>query len=358
LRKAAVLALSCALFAGCGSGGDGGGGGGGSDGGGSSSDSVAAQAAPYVHGATAGMFFVDWSAIREQQGGGDLNSKLSRQADIAPLRRANTPNMKKQLGFDTTESDWEAEIEGPGPPVGVLAFADDFDMSGVESALKRCGYKESSSGVDGGKLWTIGPVESCGGKKDDLGTSIPGPGFANIAVLAEKHVLVVGGSSGAVATAANGGDDTFGASVDDLDGTLDDVVAGYVGTGSFGCKALSGPPGGLTPEIEKALKERLGDLGPAYDVLLAGYVPKGKGYTGRVAMDFKDADTAKQGLDARKGAFDKAVSPTTNQPVSKLLVLDDAKTEDDAVVFSVSSRSGPMRLLTMVTRRDLPFASC
>jgi hypothetical protein len=305
------------------------------------------------------MYFVDWSAIRDQQGGGELDAKLAREADIGPLLRVTIPQSKKVLGFDVSESDWEAQIVGKGPPVGVVAFPGDFDMSGIESALQRCGYEESSSKVDGGKLWSIGPVESCGGKKDETGTNTPGPGLANIAVLNDKHTLVAAGSPDAVAAAANGGDDAFKSSVDDLDGTLDDVVAGYVGTGEFGCKALTGAPAGqLTPEIEKALKERRGDVGPAYDVLMAGYVPKDKGYTGRVAMDFKDSDTAAKGLEARKAAFGKAVSPTTNQPVSKLLGLSDAKTDDDAVVFSLTSRTGPFRLLSMVTRRDLPFAAC
>ena len=374
-KTACALTISCALaaLAACGS--DSGNGGGGGGDGGSAADSVPAKAAPYVGSTTAGMFFVDWSAVKEQLGASDLSSKssdkeklaffgrrLRRVSDLGPLRNQHLLGMAGIVGFDSTDLDWEVDVEGSGPPVGVMSFPDDFDLGGVESALKKCGYKESSNDVEGGTLWSTSPVASCGGKKDPSGTRTPGPQLANVAVLSDDHVVVAGSSADAVAAAANGGDDTFESSVDDLGGTLDDVVAGYVGTGRLGCKLLA--PGGeagarLTPQIEKALEERLGDLGPRYEVLMAGYMPKGEAYTGRIALDYEEGGQAEDALEARKTAFEGATSFTTNRPMSDLLQLTEAKVEDDAMVFSVAPRSGaPLQLNGMITRRDLLFASC
>jgi hypothetical protein len=358
-----ALAALCAIaaLAGCGSSGDdGASGGGGSDGGDAAADAALTAAAPFVGAGAAGVEFVDWAAVRKTLGSAAAADRLFRVSDIGPLNTRTPPGVPGPLGFGFDDLEWEARVDGAAT-LGLIGFPDDFDLATVERRLERCGYERSES--EGGALYGRERLRSCEGGDDETRAQIPEPRLSNVAVLAEDRLLVAGSSADEVkrAVEARGAGDGFESAVDDLGSTLDGIVAGYVGSGEFGCKLFApdaGAPGRLTPEIERELQRRQGDLGEPYELLLVGFVPKGERFDGRVVLDYEDGGTAADGLEARRKSFEETVSPVTNEPLSADLPLTSAEVEDDAIVFSVAPREGPLKLFARVVQRDLPFAAC
>jgi hypothetical protein len=315
------------------------------------------EAAPFVRGASAGVSFVDWSALRKQLGAPDLAERLTRVSDVGPLYTNNLETGEKLVGFGPSDLDWEAQVQSAGPPVSLLGFPDGYDLGKVEDALGKCGYKKA--GIEGGTLYSKPVATGCGGKADSLGLRTPSPTLASIAVLDDDHVLVTASSPAVVNAVVKGrGGDDFKSKLDDLGSALGGVVAGYVGSGRFGCKQFA--PGGptITPEIAAELKRQVGDLGKPYDVLLVGFVPAGKRFTGRIALDYASEEDAEDGLKPRRAAFGKP-SPSTRRPLSDLFRLTSAKADGDALVFSLAPAGGaPLRLNAPLFRRDLLVAGC
>jgi hypothetical protein len=337
-----LVALAALAAGGCGDGGD------------KAAASMPLDAvAPFVHGSSAGVSFVDWSSLKKRS-----PEQLRRVSDIGPLYSQELRSSRKLVGFGVSDLDWEARVEEGGAPVTVLGFPGGFDLGKVEDALKRCGYRRSA--VQGGALYSKPVATSCGGKADTLGTNTPPPTLASVAVLADDHLLVAAASPATVKAAVSqrGGGD-FKKRLDDLGPGLDGVVAGYLGYGQFGCRQFAGGGPNLTPEIAAELKRQVGDLGRPYDMLLLGFVPAGGRFDGRIVLDYADADDAKAGLEKRRKAFENVPSPTTRLPLTKLFRLTSAKAEDDAVVFTVAPADGrPLTLFAPLTRRDLLFAGC
>jgi hypothetical protein len=323
-----------------------------------SASSPAARAAPFVRGASAGVGFVNWAALKKQLGASNLSVRLRRISDVAPLYSPSLQTGAKLVGFGPSDLDWEAQVQTDGPPLSLLGFPDGFDLGKVKDALGKCGYEKSE--VDGGSLYTKPIAVSCAGKPDSFGTRTPPPTLASVAVLDDDKLLVGAASPATVRAAVKGRhDDAFKSKVDDLGSALDGVVAGYVGSGRFGCKQFS--PGGptVTPQVAAELKRRLGDLGKPYDLLLVGFVAAANRLDGRIALDYGDEGDARAGLKARRDAFEEAPSPATNRRLSDTLRLTSAKADGDALVFSLAPRGdAPLSLNAPVARRDLLFAGC
>ena len=355
--------MLCALaaVAGCGGSDDGGGSGGGDEGSsGAPAGSALTRAGPFVRGASAGVEFVDWAAVRKTVGGDLSGARLFRVADIGPLNTRSPVQGPEPLGFSLDDIDWEARVDGEAA-LGLIGFPEDFDVAAVESALERCGYERRE--IDGGALYSREKLQSCDGGDDPTAPTIPEPRLSNVAVLADERLLVLASSPDeaerAVESRGDGGG--FEDALDDLGSALDGVAAGYVGAGELGCRMFApdaGAPGRLTPEIERELKRRQGELGEPYELLLVGFVPNGKRFDGRVVLDYDDGGKAEDGLEARRKSFEETTSPVTAEPLSADLRLASAEVEDDAIVFSLAPREGPIQLFGRVVRRDLPFAAC
>ena len=352
MRSVRALAALCAIAAlaalsGCGSSDYEGTGGGGSGSGGSgasadsaSADSVLTRAAPFVGAGSAAVEFVDWAAVRKTIDGGAAADRMFRVSDIGPLNTRTPPGVPGQLGFGLDDLEWEARVDGAAT-LGLIGFPEDFDLAAVERRMER--------------------LASCKGDGDETGAQIPEPRLSNVAVLADDRLLVTASSPEEVERAVEGrGDsDGFESALDDLGSTLDGVVAGYVGSGEFGCRMFApDATGRLTPEIVRELKRRRGDLGEPYELLLAGFVPDGDRFDGRVVLDYGDGGQAEDGLDARRRSFEETTSPVTNETLSADVRLESAEVEDDAIVFSLAPREGPLQLFGRVVKRDLPFAAC
>ena len=370
MRSVRALAALCAIaalaaLAGCGSSDyEGtGGGGSGSVGSGASADSASAgsaltRAAPFVGAGSAAVEFVDWAAVRKTLGGGAAADRMFRVSDIGPLNTRTPPGVPGQLGFGFDDLEWEARVDGAAT-LGLIGFPEDFDLAAVERRMERCGYERAE--IDGGALYSRERLASCTGDGDETGAQIPEPRLSNVAVLADDRLLVTASSPEEVERAVEGrGDsDGFESALDDLGSTLDGVVAGYVGSGEFGCRMFApDATGRLTPEIVRELKRRQGDLGEPYELLLAGFVPDGDRFDGRVVLDYGDGGQAEDGLDARRRSFEETTSPVTNETLSADVRLESAEVEDDAIVFSLAPREGPLQLFGRVVKRDLPFAAC
>ena len=311
---------------------------------------------------SAGVEFVDWAAVRRTVGSeAAAGPGLARVADLGPLNMRSQVGGAKLLGFGLEDLEWEARVDGE-LAVGLIGFPDDFDLAAVERALEKCGYERRE--IDGGTLYSRELLKSCDGSDDPTGATIPDPRLANVAVLADDRVLVVGSSPDDVerAVESRGAGDGLEPAVEDLGPALDGVAAGYVGSGKFGCAMFApdaGMPGRLTPELARELKRRQGDLGEPYELLLVGYVGDGKRFGGRVVLDYEDAGKAEDGLEARRRSYEDTPSVVTREPLSADLRLVSAEAEDDALVFTVATPgNGPLQLFARVVRRDLPFAGC
>jgi hypothetical protein len=324
-----------------------------------SGDSPLTRAAPFAGEGAAAVEFVDWAAVRKTVGAeATTGTGLARVADIGPLSTRTPPGVAGELGFDLGDLEWEARVEG-ATPLTLVGFPGDFDFATVERRMERCGYERSE--IEGGVLYSRERLQSCEG--DDTSPGILEPRLSNVAVLADDAMLVAASSPEAVerAVESRGESDAFESTLDDLGSTVDDVVAGYVGTGEFGCRMFgvdAGVPGRLTPEIAEELERRQGDLGEPYEALLVGFVPEGDRFDGRIALDYEDGGQAEDGLDARRKSFEEVTSPVTREPLSADMRLGSAEVEDDAIVFSVAPREGPLQLFGRVIKRDLPFAGC
>jgi hypothetical protein len=361
VRPTRALAALCAIaaLAGCGgSGDDGGGSGGGSAP--SADDSALTKAAPFVGDGAAAVEFVDWAAVKKTLGGDVGGTRLVRVSDIGPLNTRTPPGVPGPLGFNFDDLEWEARVDGAAT-LNLVGFPEDFDLAAVERRLERCGYERSE--VEGGALYSRERLRTCEGDDDPTGVLTPEPRLSNVALLDDDRLLVAASSAEEVerAVESRGDGDDFESALEDLGSTLDGVVAGYVGSGAFGCKQFApdaGAPGRLTPEVERELKRRQGDLGEPYELLMVGFVPDGDRFDGRVVLDYEDGDPAEDELDSRRRSFEETTSPVTAEPLSADLRLTSAEVEDDAIVFSLAPREGPLQLFGRVVKRDLPFAGC
>ena len=117
------------------------------------------MAVPFAALGTTSILYTDWAAMKATHGAADITSATpieERTAAMQQLTRSEAPFAAFALahfrghadawGWDTSDLEWEASVQGDGPPVAILRFRDGFDLDGVAAHLDARGFSTTDYG--------------------------------------------------------------------------------------------------------------------------------------------------------------------------------------------------------------------
>ena len=155
---------------------------------------------------TTSILYSDWAAMKATHGAADITSATpidERLAAIVQLTRSEAPFAAFALshfrghaeawGWDTSDLDWEASLQGDGPPVAVLRFRHGFDLDPVAGHMDARGFSTTDYGD---AVIRSHDLATAGGW---VGTT--NFGILNTAFLGDGHTLVLSSSVDALKAA-------------------------------------------------------------------------------------------------------------------------------------------------------------
>ncbi len=304
--------------------------------------------------------YTDWTAVRDEADGADLDAG-SAPEDIGDfLGRAfdrdlvstsaiadSTVAMGARYGVSPLEVAWEAFGQDESGQVVVLRVEDDVDLAGVEQKLRGLGYGAPADGVGSGGTWT--------GSADLVASVDAGltPVFQNAVVLPEEHLLLLSDRAASVSGAAEviAGDQP-GLDEDGLAAIAGEPVTAVLWASDFACDALSMS---AADDEDQRVGDRLVDAAGGVSPVTGLVVARQADGLLRVGFEFEDDGRASANLQPRVdlaggdapgqgGSFTDRFTVTSGEAAGDLVVLD-LEPADSGYVFS-DLTSGPVLFAT------------
>lgn len=290
--------------------------------------------------------YLDRAGAARQLGlGTDVDEYLAALQDApwiaTPL--ATTVALSEDAPFGELDVDWWASVEvdvGEGAPLNVYRLDDDVDLGAVADALADAGLEESTLGRH--RRFKVGPDVPI----DETGMvdGIPVQGLADVTVLEEDHLLVVGAEPERVVDVVEGDADAL-ADQDGLAALTDRTGAPLYAVAFLGAEALCDQQVELlgsstTPEIaERLMDSGMGDLGSP-DARGLFVVADGDGVRTEAVLWFPSDDEAADDAKARQAWLVDGIDPLTNQRYADLLDSGNVEADADLVVVDAGREPG------------------
>jgi hypothetical protein len=309
---------------------------------------------------TATVYLTDWARIRgDRPVPADTAARFPLVRDLADRAASayavsHFRGHREAWGWDTLDLDWEATVQGDGPPLYILALGPDADLDAIMGAFRdrdfaadeRPGAVVFSRTLDVSEGWI---------RTTELG-------IHNTAILAGPRLMILSSSGDDVNRAVDalaGGQPP--ASSSPAAGTRTSAFATAVGAlGAVDAAIVE-----LRPDMCSTIaRPDDPDLGPVaarlhpWSALAAGWPGSSSSGTARLVFAYSEPGLAEADLDGRaRLARDGSVN---RQPIAeRLFRLDDARTEGSLIVLDVSLLDGrPLGILSAFMQRDLVFAAC
>jgi hypothetical protein len=296
--------------------------------------------------------FTDWSAVRDQVGD-DLDAAREQDLAAGSVLAASADVMDDSFGFSVRDARWEVLGQAREGAVVVLRLADGVDLAGVTTRLESLGYArpDESDGV-----W-VGGVDLVAGIEARLT-----PLLAHVAVIADRHLLVMSDSRGyaeQVADVVTSGD----ASMVDDDALADvatPLLGDLVAVVHRGERACAVPSYASTSELDRrdarAARRAAGPLLP-HRALGFGIASADAGLRLDVSMRFDDPAVAARQRDVRTRL---AEGPAIGQggTYAERFAVTVSAVSDGVVTLGLTPREEPMTLLSDLSAGPLMFAWC
>ena len=310
--------------------------------------------------------FTDWGRIKASQGAQDVTGAspmddklrvvLSTGRDEALASGFGLAHLREHFGtwaFDALDLDWEAAIQGDGPPLFVLRLRDGFDLAPVAALFDSRGF--TTAEVPGGTLrtheMTLGD--------DWLRASEFG--ILNTVFLDDGRTLLLSGDQDLVREiAANHGAFPAITALDSTASVLDGASAALLLPGVATCLGFAALPMDAADLLASPdLSFPTSGLHP-YAVLGIGYGRPDWDPVGRIAFGYVDPKDADADLAPRQTLADTGISQRVGQPYADAVFgVVDGRVDGAALILDVAPvEDAPRRLFDMVWVRDMIFAGC
>jgi hypothetical protein len=333
---------------------------------GSPSSSNVSQLVAFVPPSATSVGFTDWGRIKASVGAQDVTgaspvedkvtvgmSTAKGEALASGFGIAHLRDHYATWAFDAMDLDWEATIQGDGPPLFVLRFRDDFDLAPVAALFDQRGF--STTTVPGGTIRSHEMVlHEDWLRKTEFA-------ILNTAFLDDGRTLVLSGDVDQVRdVVAHHGTYPDDPALDATAATLDGASAALLLPGLATCQAFTPLPFGIGDGPTTAPPSlTVTGLHP-YAALGVGYGRPDWSPSGRIAFAYLDAATARADLPERLALATDGVSQLTGQPYRDALLQVTGSHVDDAnLTLDVAPVNDmPRHLFDMVFTRDMAFAGC
>ncbi len=310
--------------------------------------------------------FTDWGRIKASVGAQDVTgaSPFEDKATVG-MSTARGEALASGFGvahlrdhfatwaFDAMDLDWEATIQGDGPPLFVLRFREGFDLAPVAALFDQRGF--TTSVVPGGTIRTHDMALN----EDWLRNTE----FAIIdtAFLDDGRTLVLSGDLDQVRDVVT----RHGTYPDDpaLDATaraLDGASAALLLPGLGTCTGFQPLPFDIgEPLASPAASLATSTLHP-YAALGVGYGRPDWSPIGRFVFDYLDPVTAAADQPVRESLARSGDSLVARQPIADaMFTVAGSHLDGSAVTLDVApTGDAPSKLFGMVYARDMVFAAC
>jgi hypothetical protein len=310
--------------------------------------------------------FTDWTRIKASQdalditGASPMDDKLrvalstgKDEALASGFGLAHLRDHYATWAFDAMDLDWEATIQGDGPPLFVLRFRDGFDLAPVSALFDSRGF--SSASVPGATLRSHEMV-----LHEDWLTSTEF-GILNTAFLDDGRTLVLSLDADQVRdVAARHGQYADSPALDATAAALDGASAALFLPGLGTCAGFTPLPLDIgDPLASPDLSLPTAGLHP-YAALGVGYGRPGWSPIGRISFGYLDAATATADLTGRLELATSGISQRVREPYADALFQVAGHHVDGAnLTLDVAPvKDEPRRLFDMVFARDMAFAGC
>lgn len=310
--------------------------------------------------------FTDWGRIKASQGGQDvtgaspiadkLQVALSTGTDEAQASAFGTAHLRDQYdswAFDTFDLDWEATIQGDGPPLFVLRFRDGFDLAPVAALFDDRAF--TTTAVPGA---TVRSHEMTLHEDWLRATEFA---ILNTAFLNDGRTLVLSLDQDAVLdVAAHHGSYPASPALDATAAALDGASAALLLPGLATCLGFAPLPMDVSdPSASPDLSFPTSGLHP-YAALGIGYGRPDWSPIGRISFGYLDPATAAADMPGRLELARTGVSQRVGRPYADTLFQVAGSHMDGAsLTLDVSPlKDRPRLLFDMVFSRDMTFAGC
>jgi hypothetical protein len=320
----------------------------------------------YVPPTATSIGFTDWGRIKSSQdaedvtGASPMDAKLQvalatgkDEALASGFGLAHLRDHYETWAFDAMDLDWEATIQGDGPPLFVLRFRDGFDLAPVSALFDSRGF--STASVPGATLRSHEMV-----LHEDWLTSTEF-GILNTALLDDDRTLVLSLDADQVRdVAAHHGQYPDLPGLDATAAALDGASAALFLPGLGTCLGFTPLPFDIgDPLASPDLSQPTAGLQP-YAALGIGYGRPGWSPVGRISFGYLDGATAAADLAGRRKLAETGDSQRVGQPIADaLFTVADAHVDGATLTLEAAPVNGrPRHLFDMVFTRDMVFAGC
>ena len=325
-------------------------------------------AVPFAVVGTTSLMYTDWAAMKAAHGVADITSATpldERIAAMLQLTRSEAPFAAFALshfrghadswGWDTSDLDWEASLQGDGPPVAVLRFRHGFDLDPVAAHLDARGFSTTDYGdavIRSHDLATAGSW---------VGTT--NFGILNTAFLDDGHTLVLSSSVDALKAALDARYVmTYRAEPAVIvAGALGDPLSAGIEIGPDACHGFD--PRGL-PVDDGANDALLADVGPlrSWEAMGIGTdrMAADEPSSARIAFAYGSQSDATADLPGRLRLGREGISQLAGKPYrDAVFSVTGGSTGGDVLTIDVTPAGDlPARLQSAWFARDLLLATC
>ncbi len=310
--------------------------------------------------------FTDWGRIKASVGAQDVTgaspfedkaavgmSTTRGEAAASAFGLAHLRDHYATWAFDAMDLEWEATIQGDGPPLFVLRFRDGFDLAPVAALFDTRGF--TSTTVPGG---TIRSHEMA--LKEDW---LRNTEFAilNTGFLDDGRTLVLSGDLDQVSDVlARHGTFPDDPALDGVSAALDGASAALLLPGSGTCTGFQPLPFDIGDPLGSPAPSLAASTLHPYAAFGVGYGRPDWSPVGRIVFDYLDPLTAAADRPVREAFARTGDSVVTKQPISEVLFsVAGSHIDGPTLTLDVAPVGGlPRRLFDMVYRRDMMFAGC
>jgi hypothetical protein len=245
-----------------------------------------------------GVFYTDWLAFGHQDRPGPNT------ASFAGELLNNDVFLHRDLGIRSTDAQWELDVvRANQPPLVLLGFGENSDLSGLAGKLTRLGYRADGSlftgAVNPNRMWTIG--------------------LSNIGIDRGRHLLAGGRDVTAIRSVLAGPINSLGRAravtplLTQVSAKLGHIATAYVSIGTMACVQLSNLMRVSTPQMLDAMRKHFpGTFNPPQAEITALANPTDK--TALDALTFPDEGTAQANKASRSAALNMFNTPPLNGP--------------------------------------------
>jgi len=310
--------------------------------------------------------FTDWGRIRASVGAQDVTgaspfeekaavgmSTTKGEAAASAFGLAHLRDHYATWGFDAMDLDWEATIQGGGPPLFVLRFRDGFDLAPVAARFDTRGF--ASTTVPGG---TIHSHEMALGEDWLRNTEFA---ILNTGFLDDGRTLVLSGDLDQVSDVlARRGTFPDDPALDAVSAALDGASAALLLPGLGTCTGFQPLPFDIGDPLGSPAPSLAATTLHPYAAFGVGYGRPDWSPVGRIVFGYLDPLTAAADGPVREALARTGDSLVTKQPIPEVLFsVAGSHLDGSTLTLDVAPVGGfPRRLFDMVYTRDMVFAGC